>query len=196
MVLATRENPRGERLTTTGDVLGTAASQMAPAPISLGVPIRAAAHAVAPSAVAPPPPGALTRQLLASSGIKVQPGLSSGRQIQAKADAYVRKHKLKKATGSEFTPNVEASYGKLRAALWNDDTNTASRMLDRLAGTHTKKEIEKAMDNWSERGFAGSKDNESKFKASLTRRELDLYEKAMEEKKEIRRKFRDLMVKR
>jgi hypothetical protein len=90
-VLATREDAYGRRFTTSGQVLGEAAKQMAPAPISLGVPIRSAAHAVAPSMVKAAPPGALPRQLLAAGGIKVQPGASKFRQLQNVVDDKLRK---------------------------------------------------------------------------------------------------------
>lgn len=195
MVLATDKSPTGDRLTTSPSILGTAISQAAPAPISLGTPARAAAHAMFPDKVSPPPRGALLRQLTASlMGIKMQPGQSSTAQISEMAKQFMKENNLNKQT-SVIEQTDDPSYVKFRAALRNNDPKQAKAMLEGLRKNHTDKEITKDMKVWLNRGFTGgTKGEERMFMASLDNHGISLYNKAQEERQKTYEKFLNFWI--
>lgn len=176
-ILAESKAPTGEELTTTGSVLGRAAQELAPAPISVGTYARAAAHAVAPSVVGPTRPGQIAQRTLALGGIKTQPGTRTETDIRQLASAFVKKHNLVYEPLA-FTPTDQASYAKLRAALRNDDEAGAAKILRDLRKVRSNDQIFHAMQLASERPFTGSKANETLFLYSLNNDQLEQYFKA------------------
>jgi len=194
MVLATREDPFGERLTSTPAIIRTAAGQLLPTPISLSAPGRALGHAILPSTVSPPRPGALQRQALAAVGIKVQPAGTRVQGIRDLAQQWMKREGI--PTPAIFIqPTDEPSYYKLRRALQNDDMAGARRMMAALREKHTDDQINKAMEMWSKRPFTGSEEHEGMFLQSLDERELDQYFRANMERQEVFNKFVDFYLK-
>lgn len=192
MVLATRENSYGQRLTSTGAVAKEAAKQLAPVPISLGTPIRAALHTAMPGLVAPPRPGALLQRGLGAGGIKVQTPETPSQTIQVLADRFVKDEGLKHF-GAIVIPTDEPSYSKLRSALRADDQKGAASLLNSLRQYHSDGEIIHAMKTWSVKPFTGSKSAEQLFIQSLTPQELDKYTEAQLERQEQYSNFLDFM---
>lgn len=194
MILTTMENPQGQRLTSTGDVLGEAAKQLAPAPISLGTPIRALSHALFPKLVSPPRPGAMQQRLLGAVGIKVQPGDTAFQQAQRAATKFAESTGIKQETGFVLVPTDEPSYARLRNAIRNDDPKTAKSVMEHLRSTRTDADILKAMMLWSKRPLTGSSEGELQWLQEMDDDQFDTYSKALQERQDLWNKFVDFYM--
>jgi hypothetical protein len=193
------EDPMGYRYSTSGARLRAGLAQVTPGagavPITIGTPLRAAGHALFPNQIAPNPPGALPRQLLASgAGIKVQAGQTAVNQVYHLADQFMEKEGLKKDTGWEQVMTDDPSYSKLRTAIRNGDTGGASKIFTALQKSHSDKDIIKAMKLWAKSPFTRSKrQNEHLFQQSLSDKELEIYTRANEERQDLLDQFYDFM---
>jgi hypothetical protein len=196
LVLGSGETPQGRKIGSTAGVLGNAASQLAVSPISFGVPARALAHRFFPNQVSPPPAGALFRQIASSGmGIKLQQGQTAIQEVSQLARTFMQKEGLVKDSGWTQIMTDDPNYSKLRTAVKLGDVPEAIKQLKGLQKTHTDQEIFKAMGIWAKKGFTGSKKNERMFLYSLSDRDLDLYNKAMEAKYKEYSQFLDFYIK-
>ncbi len=190
-IFHTGEDPMGYKYSTSGARLRAGLSQITPgagaAPITLGIPARAAGHALLPNQIAPNPPGALPRQLIASvAGVKTQVGQSAVNQVYHLADRFMDKEGLKKETGWQQVMTDDPSYTRMRSALRNGDTSGAAKIYADLKKTHSDNEIIKAMRLWAKSPFTKSKkENEKLFQTSLSDKELEIYTKANEEREAL-----------
>lgn len=176
--------PTGEVITSTPKVLWTAAKQLTPAPIAFGTPIRAALHKAMPETISPPRRGALTQQLLASlASLKVQSGLTPLQEVKVLARKFMEEEGLDPNT-MVFLPTDMPSYAKFRAAVRNDDRPGARQLLEQLREKHTDAKIRQAMEEWAQAPITNSRKNDRLFKNSLDDRQLDLFYRALWEKKE------------
>lgn len=190
-----RENPQGEKITTTAGVVKQAASELAPAPISLAKAGQAIGHAVAPNTIPPTKPGDVQRQLAASAGFKIDPAPTALRAIRDKAEEFVKKHKLRPEE-MEFSYTDQAFMTQLRRAVRDGQEKEGMRLIEKLRESRTDKEIGEAMRRYAKRQFTGSLEHERAFVASLTPKERELYDKAREEKAEQFKAFIALWDKR
>lgn len=183
-VLAEGKSPTGEDISTTGGVIGRAARELAPAPISVGT----FAQAAAPGLFGKPRAGAVGQRLISSVGIKTQLADRAETQVRRLASSFVKQHNLAYEP-LQFTPTDQASYAKLRGALRNDDEASAARTLKELRRHRSNAQILKAMRLASERPFTGSRSNETMFLYSLNNDQLDEYFKASLQRSEDYQKF-------
>lgn len=180
-VLTRGETPMGRKLTSTGAVIGAAAQELAPTPISLGTPVRYLASKVAPGTIAPPPPGALPQRALGAGGIKVTRAETPVQMIMQKAVRFMEENNLQRSTGYEWVTTDEPSYSKLRSAIRYKDWRAARNMLDALRkrlGDGADRRIVDDMQKYSRRPITGSDKTEQLFKNSLSDADLDLYSRA------------------
>jgi len=184
VILGSGKTPAGEDISTTGGVLSRAASELAPAPISIGT----FAKAAAPGLLGAPRPGRVGQRLLSSVGIKAQLPTRSESDIRKLSERFLEREGLKYEP-LKFSPTDEASYAKLRAAVRNDDESGAAQLLTELRKHRTDAQILKAMREASQRPYTGSQANERMFLYSLSDRDLDLYYKANIERAELYQKF-------
>lgn len=188
LILVEGKSPTGETISTTGGVLGRAAQELAPAPISVGTYARAAGHAIAPNLVSPTRPGQVAQRALSAVGIKTQTGTRVETDVRRLAAAFVKNNNLSYEPLA-FTPTDQASYAKLRGALRNDDVSGAAQVLKELRRHRSNEQILKAMKLESQRPFAGSKANENLFLYSLSNAQLEAYFKANLERAQDYNKF-------
>lgn len=197
-VLSTGTGPTGQIYTSTPRLLGGAASQLAPIPITLSKPGQYVGHAIAPKLVPPVPPGQLQRQMLASfGGLKVEPSRTDLQQMEDKARRFLAVNKLG-TPGKELVSTDEPSYTKIRAALLNDDQAGALRIYKRLRDEYhvSDSKIRQAMFSWKERPLTGSAAHDHAFKSSLKPEERDQYDRAMQAKDAQYKKFREWFAER
>ena len=199
-ILARGESPQHEYYSTTPGLLAGAASEVTPlagaSPISFSVPGREIGHALMPNTVAPNRPGALQRQILASTaGIKTELPKTPTQQVMALAREFAQKNNLKPETGWREQQTDEPSYTKLRAALRNDDVRgTKSMFEDLVKGGHSPVSILKAMRNNARRPFTGSAAGDNKFFASLDDRQRDLLNQAKQDRMQELQKFEKFLA--
>lgn len=185
---------KGQKFTTSKSQLAEAAKQLAPMPLTFGRYAQAAGHAVAPSLVSPPPPGSVQRQTFASAGLKTEPKASAAQEITKKAQDFAKNNGFTKETGWQQVPTDEASYSKLRSALRVGDEAEAKKQFEALRKGRTDKQIFHAMKLAKARPFAGSKSAERAFIASLDDRELEEYEKAVDQRTQEYQQFEDFAL--
>lgn len=203
-VIATGEDDFGRRIGSTANILGTAAGELAPMPLSFGAPARALGHKLAPSLINPPAPGAMQRQMMGWGGLKVQPSESTLTQVSRMAAKYAKEKDLKPESGFYLQPTDEPSYAALRSAIRNDNRNEAKRVFDALRKTHKLKHdakgnvvddpILKAMGIWARRPLTGSYDGETQFVNSLSDQELDMYSRAEDERMKMLNQYIDWYI--
>lgn len=197
-ILATGQSPSDQYYGTTPRLLWGAASQVVPlagaSPISLSVPARAAAHAIAPNYVAPNQPGAGLRQLLsAGSGTKTELEQTPLQQMQALTRKFIAQNGYQKETGWKEIQTDDPSYSKLRSAIRNDDPATANKMLKSLLDKRTPAQIELAMKLWAKRPWTGSAQHDAELRFSLSPENENLMSNADAERMETLSKFYDLL---
>jgi hypothetical protein len=195
VVASGRDPLSGDKIIGTGRRAVRAGLQLVPVPITLSQGVRAAGHAVAPGLVQAPPPGALQRQLIASAGFKTEPAGSAQTQVYRMADDW-KSHgtpkmqaEVERRLKEDFGPS---DYGPLRTALVRDDQAEARRAYQQLRNQgKTPKTIRQTLQH--PHPFTGSAAEESKFKASLSPEDRDTYRKAIEERKELYRRFQRML---
>ena len=188
-ILTTGQTMTGERISSTAGILGAAAGELAPLPIS-ATPFRSLAHAVAPGLVRPLKPGEAMQRMAALVGVKTQLATRSETDIRAKAAKFLRTEGLKVPSEYPVTTD-EPSYSKLRQALRNDDSSGIKDTYAGLLKHHTPQQIEKSLKQFTSRPYTGSKANEELFLYSLSNDDLELYHKANLERTETFEKFMD-----
>lgn len=132
-------------------------------------------------------PGQLQRQVTASLGVKTEPAESPVQQVLAKAKSFMEKQGKKPMT---FEMTDEPSYFKLRSALRADNVTEAKKVMDDLLKNHTRQQIFNAMERNVNHPFTGSAAQEGKFKRTLTPKERELYQKAVNDRRDEFRKFK------
>lgn len=192
MVLATGKSGTGEYQTTTAGVLEEAGKQMIPTPISAGVFLKAAGHAVAPGMVGPVPAGKMLSQTMSSMGLKTHPGMSSETRVEHSAQAFIQKHNLRpEAAVIGFTD--QPAYSKMRYLLNIGDVNGSRKVMEDLEKTRPAGDIIKAMRNWTRRPFTGSQRSERLWLNEMTDEERAQYQKAIAERYELEDKFQEML---
>ena len=177
MVLATGKGAGGQYKSTTAGVLGEAARQFVPSPISLGPLARAAGHALAPGLVSPNPPGKLTQSIYSSTGLKTHIGQDAEGQMRQSAARFNQAHG-KTAPDIQYTD--DPSYSQLRYLVKIGDRAGAAKMLKSLG--KTPQQIMLAMREWARRPFTGSNRAERLWVAGMTDEERAAYTQAVNEK--------------
>jgi hypothetical protein len=179
MVLATSKAPGGQYQTTTGGVLGQAAKQLIPTPISFGVLGQAAGNKIAPGLVPPVPKQMLAQKLFSTTGLKTHAGMDAEQYTKLSAE------KFRKANGIT-TPSIqytdEPSYSQLRYLVKNGDLSGATKMLAHLKQTKTDKDIIDAMRVWVRKPFTGSLHSERLWLGGMSDDERATYDDAVNEK--------------
>lgn len=155
--------------------------------------IKAAGIALAPTPIPASPilkgveyPGQIQRQLTASMGVKTEPAPTASTQIRDKARRFMESEGKKRDI--IFQRTEEPGYGDLRNALRRDDKKEALKIINRLLESHKEKDIRETMKSAKDRAFT-SKKLETKFKDTLTDKELDLYDQARQESDDEYQKF-------
>jgi hypothetical protein len=190
-VLRTSRKPTGEYITTTPGLLGAAAEQLAPVPISFGKPLAWAAYA---AGMGPKPePGTTARQIMASGmGIKTQPGQDISTQVETSARKFAQDNHLKTDT-QVILPTDEPSYSKMRHFFKIGDTASAKKLFDALMEkrkpwenvSDRRQQILNDMQNWARRPLTGSQKGDMLWKHSMTDDERALYTEAVHERMEL-----------
>jgi hypothetical protein len=191
-VLATGKSPSGQVYSTTVGRLKGAAAQVTPtvgvSPIAISPFARAAGHAVAPNLVSPNPPGRFMRQFIASAaGTKTEVSATESQRMYQKAREFMDKHGLKPETGWLQVQTDEPSYSKLRSAIRNGDNKEAKTQFEAMVESHGggdkgKRAVLTAMKANANRPFTGSQKAERLFRQSLSDKEQDKYQKAVQQK--------------
>lgn len=195
VVASGRDPMTGDKIIGSGRRAIKAGLQLIPVPITLSQGVRAAGHAVAPELIQAPPPGAVQRQVTASAGFKTEPAGSAQSQVYRMADDW-KSHgtpkmqaELERRLKEDFGPS---DYGPLRTALVRDDPDEARRAYQQLRQQgKTPKTIRQTMQH--PHPFTGSAAAETKFKASLSPEDKETYRKAIEERKELYRRFQRML---
>lgn len=192
MVLGSGYTPMGQKITggLPGRLYETGKAAV-PFPITISAGSRLLGHAVAPGLVSPNAPGALQRQLVSSAGIKSETDVGPVGHIMNLAHDFIKREGLEKSTGWTQQQTDEPGYTKLRAALRAKDEKEIRRNLEALRRTRTDEQIKKSMERWSNAGFTGNQQHESDFKNSLDERQLELYDRAREQKQQEYRDWLD-----
>jgi hypothetical protein len=189
IVLITGKSSSGEYQTTTAGVIGNAASQLIPTPISFGTAARAIGHAVAPNQVSPVPPGRMTAQMLSSMGFKTHTGMSLETRMEHSAAAFNQAHGKTDPTIIGYTS--DPSYSQLRYFLSIGDAASAKKMLGQLEKTRPAGKVIQAMDEWVRRPYTGSKRSEALWLGGMDDAERAQYQQAIQERYKLLSKFRD-----
>jgi hypothetical protein len=134
--------------------------------------------------------------MLSTLGIKATAAPSSTSDIYQLASQFKREHGIKEPQFKETSP-----YTGIRQALQNSDTATAQKEYDALVKSMTtalvskgqaKAKVDAYFDNYTKRPFTGSGNLETRFRSSLDRGQLDIYNNALKERSAISRLYRTL----
>ena len=128
--------------------------------------------------------GSTERQLMAFGGVKATPASTQVSNIYNLANAWKKANNLK----ADAIPEP-SDYAPLRKLLADGKMADAQQEYQLLRKTHSAPQINKAMFQNVNRPFAGSHVNEVKFRNSLTRDQMDLYNAALQEKQAVLRAY-------
>lgn len=190
-----RDPMTGQKIIGTGRRAVQAAVQVIPVPISLSQVTRAAGTAVAPGLFQAPTPGSVQRQITASLGFKTEPAGSAQSQIRNIATHWalgspsaVIRGAVERRLREDFGPS---DYGPLRSALVRGDAEDASRAYEKLLETKNPQVIRQTMAH--PHPFTGSARTERLFLQTLTPAQRKTYYDAVRERKELNRKFEEML---
>lgn len=128
--------------------------------------------------------GSKERQLFGSLGFKVEPVASSNNQIFQLANDWL---KSKGINRPEPTPG---DYTQLKTLLRNGDKAGAQKEYDRLAAAKGSARIEKYFSHSAQ--FTDSRAHDVQFRKTLDREQLEIYNKAIQEREQLRAEFQKL----
>lgn len=197
-VVATGRDPMtGEKIVGTARRALNAAFQAVPMPISISQPLRAVGAKVAPGIIQPPAPGATQRQLTSSLGFKTEPVGSAQSQIYRMVDHWKEnspspklRAEVERRLKEDFGPS---DYGPLRTALIRGDNKEARRAYQDLRNEgKTPRTIRQTLQH--PHPFTGSAANEARFKASLSPDDRKLYQQAIDERRELWRRYQKMLA--
>lgn len=193
-VLMTGRNSSGQDVSTTAGVLKSAASELAPVPISLGKPAQAILHGIT-DLVPPTEPGAVYRQAFSAAGIKVQAQANIISKMSQDAMKFVRDNGLRPGI-PKFTPTDSPSYGKLRHQVLIGDIRGARNTLEQLKQAHggDVTPVINAMNLWARRPFTGGQETELKWLSDMDQPGRDEYHKAIVARYELVKRFNELIL--
>lgn len=177
-VLLTGKSPTGEYQSTTGGVLSTAAKQLIPTPISLGVPGQIIGHMLAPGTIQGVTMQQFVQKAFSTMGIKTHVGQDPV-QITSAAAAIFRKAHGSQEPKIEFTDESTAS--KLRYQLKSGDESGAQQTLQQMRKTHNDGQIIDSMELWARRPFT-SQENEQLFVGGMDDQGRKVYRQAMQQR--------------
>jgi len=196
-VLASGRDPMtAEKLVGTGRRATRAAMTAVPVPITLSQPLRLAGSKLAPGVISPPAPGAVERQGLASIGFKTEPVGTAQSQIYHLAEKWKSQSgnakyeaEVERRLKEDFGPS---DYRDLRSALTRDDPKAARAAYQELRSEgKTPKTIRQTFQH--PHPFTGSGQAESAFKRTLSDEDRDLYDRALEERRDLYRKLQEML---
>ena len=131
--------------------------------------------------------GSTERQLIAFGGVKATPASSQTSNIYTLANAWKKANNLKVDAVPE-----PSDYAPLRRLLADGKMADAQQEYKTLLKTHPAYQITRAMFQNVTRPFAGSHVNEVKFRNSLNRDQMDLYNAALQEKQAVLRAYQQM----
>jgi hypothetical protein len=178
MVLATGNSPTGEYQSTTAGVLGKAAQQLAPSPISFGIFGQMAGHAIAPGMVPPVTGQQFEQKAFSTMGVKTHIGRDPVQTIAQAAAQFKQEHGTQEPR-IQFTD--EATNSKIRYQLKMGDEGGALKTLNALKKTHNGGEIIDSMEKWARRPFTSSQ-NEQLFVAGMDDYGRKVYQQAIQQR--------------
>jgi hypothetical protein len=195
VMISGRDPANNEKLIGTGRRAITAATQLVPVPISLSQAGRAVGSKVLPGVIPPAAPGSVQRQIVASAGFKTEPAGTAQRQIYALADEWKSKSssaklraEVERRLKEDFGPS---DYADLRGALLREDMGAARRAFDELRKTKEAQVINRALRH--PHPFTGSAASERSFIRSLSDHDKALYKEALEERKQLYSRYRQML---
>jgi hypothetical protein len=196
VVASGRDPGTNEKLIGVGRRAMAAGAQMVPVPISLTQAGRLGASLIPGSPVSGPAPGAVQRQLAASAGFKTEPAGTAQRQIYAIADKWKSANpspkiraEVERRLKEDFGPS---DYKDIRSALLRNDIPGARRAFDVLRETKEPQVIARAMRH--PHPFTGSQHNERAFRATLSDDQKRLYQEALEERRQLYARYRQMLL--
>jgi len=132
---------------------------------------------------------------VASAGFKTEPAGTAQRQIYALADEWKSKSssaklraEVERRLKEDFGPS---DYADLRGALLRDDLGAARRAFDELRKTKEAQVINRALRH--PHPFTGSAASERSFIRSLSDHNKALYKEALEERKQLYSRYRQML---
>jgi hypothetical protein len=189
LVLATDKSPTGEYQTTSAGVLGTAAKQLIPIPITG----RGSFRAMLAIAQGKEPNPMQMRGAMAIAGLKAEIGRSVMARVRSSAEDFVKENHLKTET-SVITTTDEPNYQKLRHALEIGDVSGAEGLLTELRKDKGDHAIIDAMKLWEKKPFTGSLKNERKWLGSMTDNERAQYDAALVARRQLYNKWHEFFI--
>jgi hypothetical protein len=133
--------------------------------------------------------GGMERQMLSTAGIKVTAAPSHTNNVYALAD------KFKRENGVVQKEAGESEYAKLRRALQNDDMELAQTEYGELLKTKKASLIDSYFAKYPRKPLTGSNAMEAKFRKSLDRGQMDIYNASLQERDAISKLFLQLKKK-
>jgi len=182
VVLASSRTPTGQLITTTPRVYGEAAKQLFPVPIGASQVLRAAVHPLVPGLVSAPPPGQVARQAFSTLGVKAEPAQSPQQELYSMAQDFLAKSGMKKETGFQEVPTVEASFTRLRQAIGQNDMAGFEWNLKHLMKNRNVGDVIDGMKRWVDRPITGNRNADDQFLTTLTPEQFKVYSQAREDK--------------
>jgi hypothetical protein len=178
-VLRTGKDWQGRTLDDSWERIKEAGKALAPAPIPLQplMPWQRSA-----------PPGSLQRQLFGSAGIKIEPAPSADSQLYRLATRF------KEAKGIKEPPNEPSEYRDLNNALRKQDWKGAKEAYDKLVEGKTEQTVRNHYREMTSQLYTGKRALEAEFRSHLSDSEQVLFEKAREERAELRDRFFELQA--
>lgn len=129
--------------------------------------------------------GQLVPQLMKTVGLEGQPALSDRQKMYQAAREWMQKNNVKEPEG-QFP---ESPYQPLNDALRKGDVQGAKVAYEKLKGEVKDEYIQKYYKNITNRGFAGSEENDKAFRASLAPDQQAIYDRAKAENEKVKAAF-------
>lgn len=136
--LFTGEDPQGSKATSSLQWVKNAAAEIAPAPITLAYPFKAAAHWAFPSSAPGLRPGEFVQRAGGIVGIKMNLPKAYQSQIRALVKKFNEEENLP-PNSVILEPTDQPSYSKLTLAIRNNDAAGAKRLYKDLVETYVEK---------------------------------------------------------
>lgn len=173
-VLRTGKDWQGRTLDGSWDRVLEAGKALAPAPIPVQplLPWQRSA-----------PPGSLQRQLFGSAGIKIEPAPSADIQLHQLA------RRFKETKGIKEPPTEPSEYRDLNNALRKRDMKGAKTAYEELLKSKPEATIRDHYRALPRQLYTGKRSLEAEFRSELTDTEMTLFEKAREERADLRDRF-------
>jgi len=192
LVLGTRKTFKGREIHGVGNLLGQTAKTLVPVPITINAPVQEMIYKLSGGKYSEPTTAQQAkRSFYGVLGFKVEAGRRADQEMALKAKKFVDENKLK---SSSTTVNMsdEPSYSDIRRQLDLGNLQGAKNALLAIRERGVSdKQIIAAMKRWENAPFAGSRANELLWIHSMDASEMELYQKAIEYKRDLYYKWID-----